>query len=202
MRVRAAKRYKLPLAAYVVRYFAPADRHRRGHAFRGAAGAGISGSSALIIALAAAFNKLTGTRAQARKAAGNRAEYRGADYPRAHRLPGLLSGDVWRRQRHRTDRSRRVRKPVARGICDDLNERVVLAYTGEPRNSGINNWEVMKAHIDGDRKRSPQLRPHRARSPTDMRQALEKAGLGRSRAPVARGVDATAKRTRRGSRPR
>jgi D-glycero-alpha-D-manno-heptose-7-phosphate kinase len=34
---------------------------------------------------------------------------------------------------------------------DDFNRRIVLAYTGEPRNSGINNWEVMKAHIDGDR---------------------------------------------------
>ena len=27
---------------------------------------------------------------------------------------------------------------------------IVLAYTGKPRNSGINNWEVTKAHIDGD----------------------------------------------------
>ena len=34
----------------------------------------------------------------------------------------------------------------------DLNERIVLAYTGAPRNSGINNWEVTKAHIDGDRR--------------------------------------------------
>ncbi|MGD1073505.1 MAG: GHMP kinase, partial [Bryobacteraceae bacterium] len=33
----------------------------------------------------------------------------------------------------------------------DLNARFVLAYTGAPRNSGINNWEVMKAHINGDR---------------------------------------------------
>ena len=36
--------------------------------------------------------------------------------------------------------------------ADELNRRFVLAYTGLPRNSGINNWEVMKAHIDGDRK--------------------------------------------------
>src|SRR5260221_14427087 len=35
---------------------------------------------------------------------------------------------------------------------DDLNGRIVLAYTGEPRNSGINNWQVTKAHIDGDAK--------------------------------------------------
>jgi D-glycero-alpha-D-manno-heptose-7-phosphate kinase len=35
---------------------------------------------------------------------------------------------------------------------EELNARTVLAYTGLPRNSGINNWEVTKAHIDGDRR--------------------------------------------------
>jgi D-glycero-alpha-D-manno-heptose-7-phosphate kinase len=34
---------------------------------------------------------------------------------------------------------------------DDFNNRIVLAYSGKPRNSGINNWEVTKAHIDGDK---------------------------------------------------
>jgi D-glycero-alpha-D-manno-heptose-7-phosphate kinase len=28
----------------------------------------------------------------------------------------------------------------------------VLAYTGAPRKSGINNWEVFKSHINGDRR--------------------------------------------------
>ena len=28
----------------------------------------------------------------------------------------------------------------------------MLAYTGAPRQSGINNWEVFKQHIDGDRR--------------------------------------------------
>jgi D-glycero-alpha-D-manno-heptose-7-phosphate kinase len=32
-----------------------------------------------------------------------------------------------------------------------LEARVVLAYTGAPRNSGTNNWEITKRHIDGDR---------------------------------------------------
>jgi D-glycero-alpha-D-manno-heptose-7-phosphate kinase len=27
----------------------------------------------------------------------------------------------------------------------------VLAYTGAPRSSGTNNWEITKRHIDGDR---------------------------------------------------
>jgi D-glycero-alpha-D-manno-heptose-7-phosphate kinase len=44
-----------------------------------------------------------------------------------------------------------VRKAIPVDL-DDLNGRIVLAYTGEPRNSGINNWEVTKAHIDGDAK--------------------------------------------------
>jgi len=31
----------------------------------------------------------------------------------------------------------------------ELEKRLVLCYTGKPRQSGINNWEVFKAHIDG-----------------------------------------------------
>ena len=33
----------------------------------------------------------------------------------------------------------------------DLEKRIVLCYTGEPRNSGTNNWEITKKHLDGDR---------------------------------------------------
>jgi len=56
---------------------------------------------------------------------------------------------------------------------EDFNARIVLAYTGVPRQSGINNWEVMKAHINGDR------RVHRnfdqiAAIAQAMRSALEK----------------------------
>jgi D-glycero-alpha-D-manno-heptose-7-phosphate kinase len=32
----------------------------------------------------------------------------------------------------------------------ELGGRIVLCYTGEPRNSGTNNWEITKKHIDGD----------------------------------------------------
>src|SRR6185503_20058574 len=44
----------------------------------------------------------------------------------------------------REDGIRRQPIPVS---LDQLNARTVLAYTGEPRNSGINNWEVTKAHV-------------------------------------------------------
>src|SRR5207245_404118 len=33
----------------------------------------------------------------------------------------------------------------------ELEQRIVLAYTGEPRQSGTNNWEIIKRHVDGDR---------------------------------------------------
>ena len=32
-----------------------------------------------------------------------------------------------------------------------MNKRFVLLYTGAPRQSGINNWEVFKQHINGDK---------------------------------------------------
>ena len=44
--------------------------------------------------------------------------------------------------------ARRVALPVD---PRELEQRLVLCYTGEPRNSGTNNWEITKRHIDGDR---------------------------------------------------
>jgi D-glycero-alpha-D-manno-heptose-7-phosphate kinase len=44
---------------------------------------------------------------------------------------------------------------VSRAAIDvdprELEQRIVLAYTGAPRNSGTNNWEITKRHMDGDR---------------------------------------------------
>ena len=43
---------------------------------------------------------------------------------------------------------------IARKAIDvdpaDLEQRMVLAYTGAPRNSGTNNWAITKRHTDGD----------------------------------------------------
>ena len=56
---------------------------------------------------------------------------------------------------------------------DELNQRFVLAYTGAPRNSGINNWEVMRGHIDGDRKIQANF-DRIAAAANAMRAALER----------------------------
>jgi len=45
------------------------------------------------------------------------------------------------------DGVRTVRLPIDAGA---LTDRLVVAFTGASRNSGINNWDVFKARIDGD----------------------------------------------------
>jgi D-glycero-alpha-D-manno-heptose-7-phosphate kinase len=115
------------------------------------AGAGISGSSALIIAIASALNRLTGAGyklEQLRVIAQNieaqiiRVPTGAQDY-----YPAMYGGV----SAIELGAAGIVRQPIPVDLAD-FEERIVLAYTGKPRNSGINNWEVTKAHIDGDRR--------------------------------------------------
>ena len=39
------------------------------------------------------------------------------------------------------------------GRLDEIDRRFLICYTGEPRLSGINNWEMFKRHINGDREK-------------------------------------------------
>ena len=71
----------------------------------------------------------------------------------------------------RVDGVRRV--PVA-VKAEELSRRLVLAYTGATRNSGINNWEVTKRHIDGDREVQQRFARIRDIAGT-MRTALEQS---------------------------
>jgi len=148
--LRAAKRYKLPLAAYMLRYFAPSTGLDLVTDSEAPAGAGISGSSTLIIALAAALNKLThaGHKLEKLREIGQNIEAQIIRVPTGCQdyYPAMYGGV----SAIELTECGIARKPVAVDL-EDLNARVVLAYTGVPRNSGINNWEVMKAHLDGDR---------------------------------------------------
>src|SRR5579862_1802647 len=171
--LRAAKRYKLPLAAYVLRYFAPATGLDLVTHSEAPAGAGISGSSTLIIALAAALNKLTdaGYKLEKLREIAQNIEAQIIRVPTGCQdyYPAMYGGV----SAIELTEAGILRKPVAVDL-EDLNARVVLAYTGEPRNSGINNWEVMQAHIAGDRAvhRNFERIAEIARG---MRAALEKA---------------------------
>ncbi len=147
--LRAAKRYRLPLLALLVRFFAPKQGFVMESASEAPAGAGISGSSSLMISAACALSKLTGgnfklekireiaqnVEAQVIRVPTGSQDYYPAMYGGVSAIELGPAGIV------------RKALPVD---PDELNQRFVLAYTGAPRNSGINNWEVMKAHIDAD----------------------------------------------------
>lgn len=168
-----AARPRLPLAAYLLRFFRP----RTGLAIHtdseSPAGAGIAGSSALTIATASALSRFTGSRysrEKIREIAQNveaqiiRVPTGVQDY-----YPALYGG--MSAVELRADGIRRVAIPVD---LEDFNARIVLCYTGAPRNSGINNWEVTKAYINGNRKVQRNF-AHIATVATGMRAAVEKA---------------------------
>jgi D-glycero-alpha-D-manno-heptose-7-phosphate kinase len=139
---------ELSLLALLARYFAleNATLTTRGES---PAGAGIAGSSALTIAACGALARYTGTSEDADhllRVAKNvecqtiRVPTGVQDY-RPALFGGIAAIDL------RADGIGRIALAVdARAI----EQRVVLAYTGAPRNSGTNNWEITKRHIDGD----------------------------------------------------
>ncbi len=149
--LRAARRYKLPLAAWVVRFFAPNIGLDISTHSAAPAGAGISGSSSLIISLASALNRLTGAghKIEKLREISQNIESQIIRVPTGCQdyYPAMYGG-VSAIEMGPAGISRKA-IPVD---LDDFNQRIALAYTGEPRNSGINNWEVQKAHIGGDEK--------------------------------------------------
>lgn len=170
--LRASRKSRLPLAAYVLRFFAPRGGLSMQTNSEAPAGAGISGSSALIIAIASALNRLNGTghalekireisqniEAQIIRVPTGSQDYYPAMYGGVSAIELGPAG------------IRRTAIPVD---LEAFNDRIVLAYTGVPRNSGINNWEVTKAYIDGDRKVHRNF-DHITKIAIGMRSAVER----------------------------
>jgi D-glycero-alpha-D-manno-heptose-7-phosphate kinase len=142
---------KLPLLQELVKFFEPPVGLTITTMSEVPAGAGLAGSSTLNIALCGALSHITGPQLTPRalleiaknvEAIVIRVPTGWQDY-----FPGLYGGVNSVHLRAEGVKRERLPIPVA-----DLEERFVLCYTGQPRNSGINNWEVMKAHIDGNRR--------------------------------------------------
>lgn len=146
-----AKSYRHPIAGYLVRYFAPEGGFLLETDSESPAGAGISGSSALMIAVTAALARFTGRRLakeEMRVLAQNvEAQIIGVPTGCQDYYPALYGGVS--AVHLAADGVRREALPVAR---DEIDSRFLIAYTGAPRASGINNWEVFKSHINQDRK--------------------------------------------------
>ena len=145
-----AKKFRHALAAYLVRFFCPEGGFELETHSESPAGAGISGSSALMIATTAALARWTDRKldleeirvlAQNVEAQLIRVPTGCQDY-----YPALYGGV--NAIHLDPDGIHRETVPVA---ADDIDARFLLVYTGAPRQSGINNWEVFKSHINGDR---------------------------------------------------
>ena len=148
--LRIARQFRLPLAARLLQLFAPKQGLLIETNSESPAGAGISGSSALMIAATSALARFTErnlTLEQMRVIAQNvEAQIIGVPTGCQDYYPALYGGvsaihlDA--------DGIHREAVPI---LPEEIESRFVLAYTGVPRKSGINNWEVFKAHINGDR---------------------------------------------------
>jgi D-glycero-alpha-D-manno-heptose-7-phosphate kinase len=143
------RKFRYPLAARLVQFFLPQQGVEIETDSQSPAGAGISGSSALMVATTAALARFTGrsfSLEQMRVIAQN-VEAQLIDVPTGCQdyYPALYGGvsaihlDV--------DGIHREAVPME---PEEIESRFVLAYTGAPRQSGINNWEVFQAHINGD----------------------------------------------------
>src|SRR5262245_56776629 len=111
------------------------------------AGAGLAGSSALIIAVCGARNKLSGERHSAERLPfiAINVETQVLKVPAGYQdyCPAVYGGV----SRVKLGVEGVTREEVVTDI-DELERRVALCFTGAPRNSGINNWEMYKRHID------------------------------------------------------
>jgi D-glycero-alpha-D-manno-heptose-7-phosphate kinase len=139
----------LELVSKMVHFFRPEiGFHLTTHS-EAPAGAGISGSSALAIALIGALNSLVGNRYEKRQFIGIAANIETTVikvpaglqdyYPAFYGSTSCIHLDPDGVDREHLAIDER-----------EIERRFVICYTGEPRHSGINNWEVFKRHIDRD----------------------------------------------------
>jgi D-glycero-alpha-D-manno-heptose-7-phosphate kinase len=168
-----AKRYKLPLLAEIAKFFRPEGGFTLTTDSEAPAGAGIGGSSAMAVAICAALDRFTSAGKSkvdwihiSRDAEG--IVIRVPTGTQDHYPPAFGGAAAIELP---PGGERRVELRVDLG---ELEQRLVLCYTGKPRQSGINNWEVFKAHIDGNKKVLRNLE-RISEVAQEMRVALEKA---------------------------
>ena len=140
---------RLEMVSRMVHFFRPAQGFHLVANSEAPAGAGISGSSALAIALIGALNRLVGNRYDERKfitIAAN-IETTVIKVPAGFQdyYPAFYGSTSC--VHFRPDGIERERLTID---PKEIESRFVICYTGEPRNSGINNWDIFKRHIDRD----------------------------------------------------
>ncbi len=140
---------KLKLLSRLISFFSPAIGLDMVTDCAAPSGSGLAGSSALNIAICGALNKFTGAgySPQALIGIAKNVEAQVIDVPTGDQdyYPATFGGLA----AIHLSIGGVVREEIAADLSR-LSERLVIVYSGKQRNSGINNWEVMKRHIDGD----------------------------------------------------
>ena len=147
----SAKAHKHELGAQLVKYFKPEGGFSLETDSQSPAGAGISGSSALMIATTAALAKFCGQKLplEEMRVLAQNVEAQLINVPTGCQdyYPALYGGAS---AVHLTPGG--IVREAIDVSPEDIDQRFLVVYTGAPRQSGINNWEVFKAHINGDKK--------------------------------------------------
>lgn len=140
---------RLELLSKLVYFFKPETGFNMTTESEAPAGAGLAGSSTLNIACIGALNKLVGdcylpdrfipiaanVECQVIRVPTGFQDYFSAQYGGVASIHFNAEG---------------MRREALEVDTTVLEDRIVVCYTGEPRNSGTNNWEITKRHIDGD----------------------------------------------------
>lgn len=144
-----AREERLELIAKLVHFFKPTTGFHLIANSEAPAGAGLGGSSSLAIACIGALNRLVGNRYHERdfitiasniettviRVPAGFQDYYSAQFGSASCIH--LRVDGIEREALKVDEAK-------------FENRIAICYTGEPRLSGTNNWEIFKRHIDGD----------------------------------------------------
>jgi len=140
---------RLELVSKLVHFFKPTTGFHLVAESSVPAGAGLGGSSALAIACIGALNRLVGNRYEERKFVTIAANVESTVikvpagfqdyYPPLFGSVSCIHFNAEGIQREKLSVN-----------TEELERRIAICYTGEPRLSGINNWEIYKRHIDGD----------------------------------------------------
>jgi D-glycero-alpha-D-manno-heptose-7-phosphate kinase len=140
---------RLELISKLVHFFKPTTGFHLVAESAVPAGAGLGGSSALAIACIGALNRLVGDRYDDQnyvtiaanvestviKVPAGFQDYYPPLYGSASSIHFRADG---------------IEREALDINIEELESRIAIVYTGEPRLSGINNWEIFKRHIDGD----------------------------------------------------
>ncbi|HEX8137367.1 MAG TPA: hypothetical protein VF544_07230 [Pyrinomonadaceae bacterium] len=140
---------RLELISKLVHFFKPTVGFHLIAESQAPAGAGLAGSSALNIACIGALNQLVGGRYDRRKFVTLAANIETT----VIRVPAGFQ-DYYSALYGGTScihfRPDGIEREALEVDTETLERRICICYTGEPRLSGTNNWEITKNHIDGD----------------------------------------------------